>query len=278
MSRQQDILFCKIAIQSGLVSQDNAQKCLALADRREKESNRRPMIGALFTKHNLLTTADVQRLNGAVAKRLGGDVVAPPAPPRSGGRGSDQRNGGGRARGPGGRGGRAPRPRRATKIDQRTLFMGLGTGAVFVAVIVTIIILFVRGGGKKPGATESAAAAGMSNSNTSSSSTTPEDAGASDPSVDEARAEAERIQAAREQVDAGFAREHSAELKRINYVFRIDGNAELAETGLANFLEKNKLNYEAGGQSLLAEATALLEEIRGGEPVSEDDDDLDLEE
>ncbi len=70
MSKEQDLLFCKIAISSGMVSQEMAQKALALANRFEAEGKRRPQVGAIFIKQNLLNTADVQRIYGAVQKRL----------------------------------------------------------------------------------------------------------------------------------------------------------------------------------------------------------------
>src|SRR5262245_42161963 len=85
MSREQDLLFCKIAITSGKVTQQDAQKCLALASRFEAEGKRRPQVGAIFLKHNLLSDADVQRIYGAVQKRLeaaqGTAAASPPGSP-----------------------------------------------------------------------------------------------------------------------------------------------------------------------------------------------------
>src|SRR2546428_3976010 len=70
MSRQQDLLFCKIAITSGKVTQEDAQKCLAIANRLEAEGRDRPQVGVIFFKKNLLAGDDVQRIYGAVKKRL----------------------------------------------------------------------------------------------------------------------------------------------------------------------------------------------------------------
>ena len=82
MSREQDLLFCKIAISSGKVAQEVAQKCFALANKMEAEGRQRPQVGAIFLKQNLLTTEDVQRIYGAVRKRMevhgGGTAVAAP--------------------------------------------------------------------------------------------------------------------------------------------------------------------------------------------------------
>ncbi|MEM7231960.1 MAG: hypothetical protein AAF517_07300, partial [Planctomycetota bacterium] len=95
MGRQEDIVFCKVAIQAGYVSEDQAQKCLALCDRREREGNRRPMIGALFTKHNLLSQDQAQQVNHAVRKRLGTPAPGTAAPRGGSSRGGAGRRGGG---------------------------------------------------------------------------------------------------------------------------------------------------------------------------------------
>src|SRR5262245_30591182 len=80
MGREQDLLFCQIAISTKKVSQEAAQKCLALANRFEAEGKRRPQVGEIFLKNNLLTDQDVLRINGAVQKRMEAQGAAEPAP------------------------------------------------------------------------------------------------------------------------------------------------------------------------------------------------------
>ena len=58
MGREQDLLFCKIAISTKKVSQEDAQKCLALANRFEAEGKKRPQVGEIFLKKNLLNDQD----------------------------------------------------------------------------------------------------------------------------------------------------------------------------------------------------------------------------
>src|SRR5262245_45640274 len=72
MAQKDDVLFCKIAIQNGLVTAENAQKVLALCDKREREAGRRPPIGAVFSKYNLMRSRDVEVIYEAVRKRSGG--------------------------------------------------------------------------------------------------------------------------------------------------------------------------------------------------------------
>jgi hypothetical protein len=76
MSQREDVLFCEIAITSGLVSKDTAKKVLAFCNKQEKGSGRRPLIGAVFTKYKVLQAQDVQRIYDAVGKRTGRAVGA----------------------------------------------------------------------------------------------------------------------------------------------------------------------------------------------------------
>lgn len=133
MSRDADILFCKIAMTHGMVSPQQAQKVLALLDKREAETGRRPIVAAVFTKNKLMTTEQAQQIKAAVAKRLGQAV---PVPPPVASRGSAAR----RRR-------REKAPKRP--VDQQTLMMGAGFGVVFVGVLITICYLYLVGGGSE---------------------------------------------------------------------------------------------------------------------------------
>ena len=55
MSRETDVLFCKIAINAGLVSAENAQQVIAFCNKREQDTGRRPLVGTVFVKNQLLT-------------------------------------------------------------------------------------------------------------------------------------------------------------------------------------------------------------------------------
>ena len=137
MSRQADTLFCKIAITAGMVSQQQAQKVLAFVEKREQETGRRPIVAAVFTKHQLMTAQQVQKVKAAVSKRLG--EAAPLHRPVSSGRS-----------GGGGRGRRRGREKPAKRpVDQQTLVMGAGFGVVFVGVLITICYLYLVGGGSE---------------------------------------------------------------------------------------------------------------------------------
>ena len=93
MSQKQDLLFCKIAISNGRVTQDQAKKCLAIANKRELETGRRPTIGSVFSKYNLMRKQEVQAVYEAIAKRTGmpipqaGGAAGKGAVARAGGKG-----------------------------------------------------------------------------------------------------------------------------------------------------------------------------------------------
>jgi hypothetical protein len=141
MSRRDDVIFCQIAISNGIITEDQARKALSLCDKREIEHGVRPMVGGVFTKHNLIQAQDVKRIYNAVEKRLGTSVGA--GEPAAARRGPRRRPGPGRGE---------PRGRPAAKaarqqIDQNTLIMGIG-GAVAFLVILGIIfyIVFIKEG------------------------------------------------------------------------------------------------------------------------------------
>jgi hypothetical protein len=144
MSRQVDVMFCKIAMSTGMVTEDVAKKVLALCDKREIETGRRPLIGALFTKHNILGKDHVQRIYAAVEKRLGRSVGPVLAPVK------------------GGRGGEARRDKRAKPvrpIDPKTLWLGVGGLLVFLGIVIVMAVVLMMPD-KKPAETTSAAGAG----------------------------------------------------------------------------------------------------------------------
>ncbi len=158
MSRKEDIVFCKIALTNGLITQEAAQKALALCDKKERETGRRPLIGALFTKHNLMNNQEVKRIYTAVQKRLG-TTVGPQLPT-------------GRARGRGGRKGRKGRGRghdprldrrgkSSRPIDPKTLWMGIGGMVVFLGIMVVLILMVLNPSGPSPEETAAGGVAGQ---------------------------------------------------------------------------------------------------------------------
>ena len=147
MSRDADILFCKIAITAGMVSQEQAQKVLAFLDRREREAGRRPLVGAVFAKHQLLSPQQVQKVNAAVTKRRGDAAVVTRSAPTP-------RGEAGRARK------RQGRKSSKRPVDQQTLIMGSGYGVVFVGVLIALCYLFVV---KSPGGGPSASTRAVTN-------------------------------------------------------------------------------------------------------------------
>lgn len=132
MARKQDLLFCKIAIAHGMVTQTQAQKVLAHIEKRERESGKRPRIGTVFAKADLIDGDQVRTIYEAINKRMGGggSRVAAPAGRRSSARRSR------RAR-------ESVRPARR-EIDPQTLWTGIGFGIVFLVVIGIIVFLFIR--------------------------------------------------------------------------------------------------------------------------------------
>ena len=127
MSQKQDLLFCKIAISNGRVTQDQAKKCLAIANKRELETGRRPTIGSVFSKYNLMRKQEVQAVYEAIAKRTGmpipqmGGAPSKGAVARTGGRGrkpsfADD----------------AP----ARRVDPNTLALGVAFGVIFLGIII----------------------------------------------------------------------------------------------------------------------------------------------
>jgi hypothetical protein len=71
MSRQEDREFCKIAIQTGSVSEDDAKRCLSYANKVESAGQPRPRVGTVFVKAKLLGQQDVRRIYEALQKRQG---------------------------------------------------------------------------------------------------------------------------------------------------------------------------------------------------------------
>lgn len=141
MSRQYDVLFCKIAVTAGMVDANKAQRVLAICNKKEQETGRRPMVGAVFTKYQLLSPEQVRKVNEAVTKRTGGAVTAPAVRPKSA-RGADDS---GRRR-KGRRGARSKKP-----LDQRLLATGGAFGVVFLCVLGVIVYLVLVSPGSGDG-------------------------------------------------------------------------------------------------------------------------------
>lgn len=127
MSAREDILFCKIAITSGLVKEVDAQKILSLCEKRERETGRRPMIGAVFEKYSLLQKQDVQRVYQAIQKRTGQAAGAERVTRQA------------RLRGVGSRKQAVPGKARG-KVDQKTLVMGIGSIVVVLGILGFMIL------------------------------------------------------------------------------------------------------------------------------------------
>jgi hypothetical protein len=157
MPSKEDLLFCKIAVMNGLVSETNAKKVLALVDKREKDNGRRPFIGAVFTKYNLMRTPDVEKVLEAVKKRGGGTTSAVP---KSAVRRSAVTKSGRRARAQQTTRVESKVIKTEKRMDPATMWIGIGALVVCVGIIITIVFLVVSGGGHgKPGATKTAASA-----------------------------------------------------------------------------------------------------------------------
>jgi hypothetical protein len=140
MSQKQDLLFCKIAIANGRVSEDQAKKCLAIANKREQETGRRPTIGSVFSKYNLMGKQEVKFVYEAVYKRTGMQAPMAGAPAAGGGRG-------GRVRKPSFSDDARPR-----RVDPNALWLGVAFGVIFLGIVVTLVVMFVtHSGPDKPG-------------------------------------------------------------------------------------------------------------------------------
>ena len=166
MSQKQDLLFCKIAISNGRVTQDQAKKCLAIANKRELETGSRPTIGSVFSKYNLLRKQEVQAVYEAIAKRTGmpipqmGGAPSKGAVARTGGRGrkpsfADD----------------AP----ARRVDPNTLALGVAFGVIFLGIVIGLVVMFITGPSKpeKPDAGAPAVAGSAGETGTGAASGSP---------------------------------------------------------------------------------------------------------
>jgi len=138
MSQKQDLLFCKIAIANGRVTEAQAKQCLAIANKKEIETGRRPTIGSIFSKYNLMGKPEVLAIYEAIAKRTGIPVPSAGAPVAGGGRA-----------------GAAPRPgkigrkasfadeSRQRRVDPTVFWMGMAFGAIFLGIIITLVVMFI---------------------------------------------------------------------------------------------------------------------------------------
>jgi hypothetical protein len=264
MAREEDILFCKIAVSNGLVTEENAQKCLAMCDRQQREGGRRPPVGAVLAKHGLLRQEDVRRLNEAVAKRLGQPVSAgvPPARSARGGRGRGERDDRPeRGRGRGRRsGGGAPR-----QIDKATLWKGIAGGVAFLAIFGTTVVLLIRESRGKSTPEESAVAgstatptSGANQEVSLKSLFDKSPSGAAGSTAGGAGAPLSEIP-----VDAGFRDLHVDAIARARQVALVDNLPERAVAELEKFIAAHETDYKAGGGRLLDEARREVQALKG---------------
>jgi hypothetical protein len=139
MSQQEDRLFCQIAITNGYVSESDAKKVLQLCDKKEAESGRRPQIGAVFTKYNLLDQDKVQKIYSAVRKRTGSSpgaervVTTAKVKKKAGGAGGAPRR----------REESTRAPRRAG-MDPTQLWMGIGGIVATVVILGIMLYIFTK--------------------------------------------------------------------------------------------------------------------------------------
>ena len=146
MSQKQDLLFCKIAIANGRVTEDQAKKCLAIANKRELETGRRPTIGSVFSKYNLMRKPEVAAVYEAIAKRTGMAVPVAGAPAANSGRVGAAARAGGK-----GRKGSFSDDSRQRRVDPNALALGVAFGVIFIGIIVTLLIMFLTHGPEGPG-------------------------------------------------------------------------------------------------------------------------------
>jgi len=142
MPSKEDLLFCKIAVMNGLVSETNAKKVLALVDKREKDNGRRPFIGAVFTKYNLMRTPDVEKVLEAVKKRSPGGTTS--AVSRSSVRRSSVSKSGRRPRAQTTRV-ESKAVKSEKRMDPATMWIGIGALVVCVGIVLTIVFLVATG-------------------------------------------------------------------------------------------------------------------------------------
>lgn len=248
MSREQDLLFCKIAVANGLVSEDQAKKVIAMANQRESETGRRPLVGAIFSKYNLISQPDVQALYKAVQKRLGGTIKMPGTVPTTG-RGAAKR-----ARGGGS--GRRRFEKRPTRVDPKTLWMGIGFGIVFVGIIVGMTIFWmVSPGSDKESETAKNASKATSTSSASSGAPT---SGTSSPSAEEEAAAETAAEVQKQEMQPeqeGVLRNLLADTQRL----LIEDQPEVAVTQLEDALKKIEERKIFVYPALLADLKTTLE-------------------
>jgi hypothetical protein len=144
MSRREDVLFCQLAVSNGIVTKEQAQKALSLCDKKEIETGKRPLIGTLFSKYNLMGAQDVKRIYGAVEKRLGVAVSPQRAEPRGT---ASRRRGSPRSRAD--EAAQDGKVRRTKPPDPKTLWLGIGGLVVFLAVLTIIGVIVFKGRGEE---------------------------------------------------------------------------------------------------------------------------------
>jgi hypothetical protein len=139
MSQQEDVLFCKIALQSGLVSQEDARRCLSYADKLEASGKPRPRIGSVFLKANLLTQPNVQRLYQAVHKRAASQSIVLREPAARAKRGARR---GAKAEAAYERESEHAPRRRA--MNPQIVALGIGSGVVLLVAIIVMFVMVLK--------------------------------------------------------------------------------------------------------------------------------------
>ncbi len=262
MSQKQDLLFCKIAISNGRVTQDQAKKCLAIANKRELETGRRPTIGSVFSKYNLMRKQEVHAVYEAIAKRTGMPIPQAGGAP---GKGSVARAGGK---------GRKPSfadDAPARRVDPNTLALGIAFGIIFLGIIVGLVVMFVIGPSKpeKPdgdapavagsaGETGTGAASGSSVDGTAGASATGSGGtpGTAPPAPTEMRPDQKRVivQKLADARHASLTNTEQALSMLIQLKTAISEKNVLVEPGLMAEIEADIKYYKTGEESTPADA------------------------
>lgn len=151
MAKEQDVLFCKIAIHNKLVTKEQAQDCLREAGEAGSD------VGEIFQDKLLLTSEQVARIWEAVervpakAAPAGGAPAARPAArpaPRAARAEGAPRAGGRRGRRPPvEEEEEPPHPRHHQRQDPARMAMVIGSFVLFAGIMVAMAVMVLSGGG-----------------------------------------------------------------------------------------------------------------------------------
>lgn len=138
MSKQEDRDFCKIAIQAGGVSEEDAKRCLAYANKVEASGQPRPRVGSVFVKAKLLGQQDAQRIYAALRKRQGQVATAP--------RPNTRRTARGESRGAGARERRLPASSGKQRVSPNGMMLSVGSLVGLVIMVGIMVVLIIKSG------------------------------------------------------------------------------------------------------------------------------------